>query len=492
MDTYKELSHELDETVDTVVKKNAPKLDAKALLKKALPLGVTVALVAVAHGLYSGTADVPAEYVPGELIVKFDDEVTVRYDAQGDAVTGFSEVDSLNEILSGESYRQLAAHPGEQQVDMLYVVDVDDSLDLEEWVERFNAAEGVEFADFNWLDTFPDEPSEQQASLYLTARAGGVTPNDRYFGTRGSWGQDFLDMWGLHASNAQQAWEITRGSDDVIIAVIDTGVDYTHPDLAGRVLQGYDFANRDTDAMDDHGHGSHVAGTIAAATDNELGVAGINWEGKILPIKVCNAGGSCPRSAILEGIVYAADHDADVINMSLGGPGGPQSYDAAIRYADSRGVIIVVAAGNNNEDTAGFTPANHPLVIAVAALGPDGNRTSFSNWGAKVDVGAPGQGILSTVPQRHNIPTSRYRCLQAEDGIHNYCELAGTSMASPHVAGEVALILAANPELRGQREEVREIVRAAITPYDRPQDRPVGTGRMNLLRAVELAREHGE
>ena len=168
--------------------------------------------------------------------------------------------------------------------------------------------------------------------------------------------------------------------------------------------------------------------------------------------------------------MFAADHGAHVANMSLGGRSSYKVYDDVIRYADSKGTIIVAAAGNSNADTKNFAPANHPLVIAVAATDPNDKKAGFSNWGETVDVAAPGTLILS---------------LRANGG---YVVMQGTSMASPHTTGLVSMVIAANLDLAGNREEVLRIVRAAVDEYN--SKKYIGTGRINLAKAVQLALEY--
>lgn len=252
-----------------------------------------------------------------------------------------------------------------------------------------------------------------------------VVPND----------PSYSQLWGMQKIQMESAWDITTGSTSIIVAVVDTGADLSHPDLAGSLVAGYDVAGGDTNPSDDNGHGTHVSGTIGGIGNNNVGVAGVNWNVKIMPVKVCNSGGSCPTSTVTQGIVWAADNGAKVINMSLGGravcPSGSQ-YDAATRYAVSKGVTVVVAAGNDSSDASGYSPASCSGTITVGASTPSDARASFSNYGAAVDIAAPGSGIFSTYPG-------------------GYKSLQGTSMASPHVAGAAALLLSVNPGLSPQQ-----------------------------------------
>jgi len=214
-----------------------------------------------------------------------------------------------------------------------------------------------------------------------------ATPNDPYFSSTGSWGQPYADMWGLYKINAPAAWDITTGSDSVVIAVVDTGLDYNHPDIAGRVwtnsgeipgngidddgngfiddVRGWDFAYGDNDPMDGYGHGTHVSGTIAAATNNGLGVAGITWAGKILPVKGLDDSGSGYDSTLALAMRYAADNGADVMNNSWGGSGVSQTIQDAVDYAYALGCIVVAAAGNSNSDAKYFSPPGFRMSSAL-------------------------------------------------------------------------------------------------------------------------------
>ena len=229
------------------------------------------------------------------------------------------------------------------------------------------------------------------------------------------------NQYGLAAIHAPQGWDLSSGSSTVTIAIVDSGVDLTHVDLADKIVPGYDFVNNDSIPQDDYGHGTHVAGIAAAITDNNVGIAGVSWGARIMPVKVLNASGNGSFANVAAGIVWAADNGARVINLSLGGNTPSSTLQDAVNYAYARGVIIVAAAGNSAGNSA-FYPASYPHVIAVAATDSSNHHASFSNSGPDIAVAAPGVSIYSTM-------------------IGNtYGYLSGTSMAAPFVAGLAAIL----------------------------------------------------
>jgi len=232
--------------------------------------------------------------------------------------------------------------------------------------------------------------------------------------------------------NAEAGWDITTGSPNVLVAVVDTGLAMGHPEFAGRIVAGHDFVNEDAEASDDHGHGTHVAGILAAAIDNGHGSVGIAPEVRIMPVKVINASGSGLWSDIAQGIVYAADHGAQIINLSLGGPVASQVLSDAVRYAAERGAFLVAAAGNAASSSP-FYPAAYPEVLAVSGTTDANEVWAASNYGGYVDVSAPAYAIWSAY-------------WTATQPI-TYTALSGTSMATPHVSGLVALLLSIRPDL---------------------------------------------
>ena len=232
-------------------------------------------------------------------------------------------------------------------------------------------------------------------------------------------------QYGPYYAYADWAWDITTGTTARTIAIVDTGVDLNHADLAGKFVPGYDFVNNDSVAQDDHGHGTHCAGIAAAIGNNGRDIAGMDWNAKVMPIKVLNSAGSGTTTNIINGVRWAADHGAHVISMSLGGGGYSQAFQDAINYAYSKGAIIVAAAGNSNTSAYSY-PAAYANVVSVASTNESDLRSSFSNYGSWVDVAAPGSNILS---------------LRNGGGTTT---MSGTSMATPMVAGLASLAWSKN------------------------------------------------
>lgn len=284
--------------------------------------------------------------------------------------------------------------------------------------------------------------------------AGGLRalalPNDPLLG----------QQWALARMGAPAAWDVTRGAG-VVIAVLDTGMDFSHPDLQGRfVSRGKDLVNGDDDASDDHGHGTHVAGIAAAVGNNGVGMAGVAYEARVLPVKVLAASGSGDHATIASGIAWAADQGAKVINLSLGGPYGSNTLEAAVDYAWGKGAVLTCAAGNDGRSNPSY-PAAYANCLAVAATDSQDRLGSFSNFGSWVDVAAPGVQVLGTVRG------GRYEAWN------------GTSMAAPNAAGVAALVWAAHPSW--SNAQVRSAMESGAEAL---AGNPVRWGRLNAARAV--------
>lgn len=316
----------------------------------------------------------------------------------------------------------------------------------------------------------------------------------------------FADQWALSNDGknggkanadiaALKAWSRTKGSKDIVVAVLDTGVDYTHKDLVANMWirpenlpqytddelgsfddqYGFDANSNAADPMDDNGHGTHCAGIIGAEGDNDEGIAGINWNVKIMPLKFLSRGGFGTTKNAIEAINYAIDRKKNgvnirVINASWGSTQKSKALEDAIRAAGDAGILFVAAAGNSSTDNdkRAHYPSNYnlPNVISVAALDRSDLMATFSNFGAKtVHIAAPGRDILST-------------WLNDE-----YREASGTSMAAPQVSGVAALILANEPKL--SMPKLRERILKSVDPIDTLLGKIAGGGRLNAAKALE-------
>jgi type VII secretion-associated serine protease mycosin len=272
-------------------------------------------------------------------------------------------------------------------------------------------------------------------------------------------------QWGLTRLRAERTWRLGRAEGQVV-AVVDSGVDATHPDLAGVVTRGVDLVDRGDGRRDPYGHGTHVAGIIAARAGNRIGVAGLADGATILPVRVLTASGKGWMSDIALGVVYAVDHGASVVNLSLAGPHDIPALQAAVRYAQGRGVVLVAAAGNERQhgDPVMY-PAAYPGVLAVAATDTDDTSADFSETGSYVSLAAPGVRIAATYPK------------------NRYVFLSGTSAAAPFVSATAALVRAAQPRLAGD-QVVARLLATAEDLGGAGRDHQFGAGLVDPFAAV--------
>ena len=277
------------------------------------------------------------------------------------------------------------------------------------------------------------------------------TPND----------PNLSSQWAWAKIQAFQAWDVTQGSASVIIGDVDTGIQSTHADLDAKIVAGFDYVDNDSTPQDGNGHGTHTAGTAAAETNNATGGAGTCPNCKIMAIRVLDNAGSGTLANVANGITYAADHGAKVVNLSLGGSGST-TLQSAVDYAWSHGVFLACAAGNSNtSSTTNAYPAAYPNCFAIASTNSSDARSSFSNYGSWVEVAAPGEGIFSTW----------------NNGGYN--TISGTSMATPHVAGLAGLLASqglTNAQIRDRICSTSDAISGTGTFWT--------CGRINAFRAV--------
>jgi subtilisin family serine protease len=275
--------------------------------------------------------------------------------------------------------------------------------------------------------------------------------------------------WHLAQIQTPQAWNFTVGLSNIFVAVLDSGVNAAHPDLATQILPGYDFVFNDPDPTDDFGHGTAVCGTIVAAGNNDAGVAGVAFGCRVLPVKVMDAAGFAYYSTIAQGIHYAVDAGARIINISIAGSSPSSTLQDAIDYAWDHNVVVVAAAGNNADNVPQY-PAACEHVIAVSATEPGDTLASFSSFGNDIALSAPGDTIWTT--QR--------------DPANPYGAWRGTSFASPIVAGVAALVVSANPLLSST--QIVSVLEQSADDVGAPgRDALFGYGRVNAANAVGLA-----
>lgn len=277
-------------------------------------------------------------------------------------------------------------------------------------------------------------PNVEFAERDATLRAA-ATPNDYWWPSQ----------WSAVKVGAPAAWDMTTGSAQVVVAVLDSGIDFSQPDLQGATVAGRDVVNADNDPRDDYGHGTQVAGVAAARSNNVIGVAGLCWSCSIMPVKVLGSNGAGSVSNVAAGILWATDHGARVINLSLGGTASSTTLAEAARYAYERGVVLVAAAGNSSSSTPTY-PAALPTVVGVAGSDAADQLTGTSNFGSWVDVAAPGCNFTT--------------------GLSSwYGTFCGTSSAAPVVAGIAGLALSLSPAGGARRVEEAIESTAASTPY---------------------------
>ena len=307
-------------------------------------------------------------------------------------------------------------------------------------------------------------------------------PNDQHFGVQyglHNTGQNIEGQVGIPDADidAPEAWDLHNGTDDIIIALIDTGVSLSHPDLIGKLVTGRNFYNTGAGGDDNYddswliSHGSHCAGIAAAMSNNGIGVSGVSWGGRIMPIKVLNVLGMGEETDCANGVIWAADHGANVGSMSLGYPEGITYFENAINYAHGQGMVLVAATGNTPGAPVA-PPARWENVIAVGATDNRDNLASFTTTGPEMSVSAPGVDVYST-----------WDVLFDPNG---YSYQSGTSMACPHVAGLAALVWSADLSLTN--DEVRAIIEATADDKGAPGwDPDFGYGRVNAHAAIIAA-----
>jgi subtilisin family serine protease len=404
------------------------------------------------------TDNVQYLFKPGEFTIKFEEEANLNFSQseEGWLQTGISSIDDLN-----EKYKIVSAKNFSLNNTYIFERKYDNITNLLGIINDYEKNENVIFADLNYVFS-----------------SCATVPND----------PGFDSQWGLNQSSdadidCPEAWDIETGNEAIVIAVIDTGVDWNHPDLNDNIwintneidnngidddgngyiddIRGWNFVSNTNNVMDDNGHGTHCSGIIAAETNNSIGVAGVSWNCTIMPVKCLNEEGGGDVWSITNAIVYSVDNGANILSMSLGGPYPDPVVLSAVEYAYDAGCIIVAAAGNLNTSAKSF-PAAFDNVIAVAATNETDEKAFFSNFGYWIDIAAPGVNINSTIWN------------------DNYEKHNGTSMACPHVSGLASLILTKNSSLNP--DQVRSVIKVSCDSID--ADEYIGSGRINAYNAL--------
>jgi hypothetical protein len=419
-------------------------------------LATLVLLIAVGH-------HVPAEgygfdYVPGEILVKYKSSISAA---------SISERHAQKGIKTKRAFRQMRVHH----------VELPAGLGVEKALEMLRSESSVDYAEPNYFryttKTTPDDP--EFGLLWGLDNSGQIVN-----GTSGTKDADI---------NAPEAWDSATDCDGIVIAVIDSGIDYDHPDLRDNMwsnadelaggdgvdddgngyvddVRGWDFVDNDNDPMDINGHGTHVAGTIGAKGDNGRGITGVCWSAQVIPLRFIDDSGLGTVADEISAIQYAIIKGAKIINASFSGNASMAEQDA-ISHAKDAGILFVAATGNEGDNTPSY-PAGYDLVniISVAATNQNDGLADFSNYGAAwVDVGAPGVNIYSTLP----------------GGTYDYKD--GTSMATPHVVGLAGLIRNTDPSLT--HAEVRYIILNSVVRQASLVGKTVTGGRINAFNALD-------
>jgi len=414
------------------------------------------------------------EFVPGEFIVKFKD-----------AGISSRSINNLNEKYHVFSMEKIFRNCEGSPLENIYILNIPEDIDILSISQEYSSCLDVEYAEPNYhvqLCGFPnDNDFDKQWNLHNHGQTGGTEDAD---------------------IDAPEAWDSETGDSDIIIAILDLGVDYTHPDLVDNLwinedeipenekdddengyvddIMGWDFGNNDNDPKDEYGHGTFCTGVAGAVTDNGIGIAGVGWDCKIMPLIVLGPHGGV--TGILNGIEYAVENGARIISMSFTTTTHMQVLEDTINYAASKGVISVAASGNSGETEERY-PAALDNVIAVAGTNHNDEKMNFfdehydkwiiSNYGDWIDVAAPAVNIYSTMPT--------YHVSMNDDGYQqDYDYGTGSSYACPLVAGIAGLILSKNPHL--SPDDVKTIICDNVDPYI--SDVYIGSGRINANKAL--------
>jgi thermitase len=389
------------------------------------------------------------EYAPDQVLVKFKPTLSTQ---------------AVKTTLAAYDTRMMKRIP---RIDV-YQLRIPEGTTVEEMLYVLRQNPDIEYAAPNYKAYITVTPNDllfqYQYSLYNKGQR--IAPGDIPGAPIGKQNADI---------KAISAWDETKGNEEIVIAVLDTGIDFNHIDIKNKIYSsGYDFVNDDSDPTDDHWHGTFVAGIAAAETNNNEGIAGVAWNCKILPVKVMDEEGSGYYSWVIEAIIWAVDNGASVINLSLGGDVEDQSLENAVKYAYDNDVVIVASAGNDSGSVL-YPAAYDAYCLAVAASDYDDSSAEWSNFGPEVDVAAPGDWIVGLYPE-----------YLTPEGFLPYVWASGTSAAAPHVSGLAAMIKSIKPWLTSS--EIMNVIRYSADDVNASEypgkDDFIGYGRINMEKAL--------
>ncbi|MDX1765768.1 MAG: S8 family serine peptidase, partial [Candidatus Saccharimonadales bacterium] len=459
----------------------------------------TLSVQAVNPIVFNGPEEVNAPYSPNSVLVKFKKSELNRVNSQRPESVGIPSVAQTLEAGNATKIEQLAraSSRSNQNTELFswYKVSLDENRPI-----TAQEIDGVAvYADVeDLIDRLERDPAVEAVQKdYIVEEH--LIPNDPYYSSSGSWGQGFDDLWGLKRIGLETAWDTTTGDSSVVTAIIDSGVEITHSDLSGNIwtnpgeiqsngidddgngyiddYNGWDWYEDDNETNDPRGHGTHVAGTVAAVSNNATGVAGVSWNTKLMPLRFLGPTGTGLMSDGVLALQYAADMGADISNNSWGCTCYDPVVDDAIAYEIANDTIPIVSSGNNYGEALNNSPASSDGAITVGAIDSTDAKANFSNDGNRVDVVAPGVDILSLKASGSSM------CSAGVTVNTNYCYVSGTSMASPHVSGLVSLMKAVNSSLN--TEQTRQILRLTAEDLGDPgHDTEFGYGLIDANAAL--------
>lgn len=412
-----------------------------------------------------GQPDQFGGYATGHIVVKFAPGICPTDNGQGGIGVDGGSIDDICRAFNANGFERVFGSEFSNPIladaiglSRTYRILTPAGTDTLTFAALLSGVSGIESAEIDGIggiaEVIPNDPMfPQQWGLHNTGQTGGTPDAD---------------------VDAPEAWAIHTGADDIVVAIIDTGVQATHPDLAGRVLSGWNTYDNppNNNSNDLHGHGTHVSGIFGANTNNATNTAGMNWAAKILPVRVLSAGGSGSESQCAAGITWAVDNGADITSLSLQYYTGGTALLDAVNYAFANNVLMIAAAGNNRGNTIAF-PARFDHCMCIGGTTHNDTWYTSANFGAQMDVAAPGENILS---------------LWRDNGTFT---ISGTSMATPFVSGTAALLMSYNRTLSiGDIENV--LISSAEDRGTPGWDQYFGAGRLNAQNALLTATLHGD